>query len=50
MTQSLSRGGPGLGAVFGPGNMEKLVKEAGFGSFRILDIFMPTNMFFTATA
>lgn len=46
MTQSLARGGPGLGAVFGPGNMEKLAKAAGFGHFEIVDIPNPTNLFF----
>jgi SAM-dependent methyltransferase len=36
MTQSLARGGAGLGAVWGRQRAEELASEAGFGSFREL--------------
>jgi 2-polyprenyl-3-methyl-5-hydroxy-6-metoxy-1,4-benzoquinol methylase len=49
MTQSLARGGPGLGTCMGPGQTEKLVREAGFRGFRMLDIKSMTNLFYTAT-
>jgi hypothetical protein len=49
MTQSLARGGPGLGTCMGPGQTEKLVRAAGFGSFRTLDIKSMTNLFYAAT-
>jgi 2-polyprenyl-3-methyl-5-hydroxy-6-metoxy-1,4-benzoquinol methylase len=48
MTQSLARGGPGLGTCMGPGETEKLVREAGFGQFRMLDIKSMTNLFYAA--
>src|SRR4029453_19336843 len=38
MTQSLARGVPGLGTCMGPATAEKLLKEAGFKNFKILDI------------
>jgi ubiquinone/menaquinone biosynthesis C-methylase UbiE len=49
MTQSLARGGPGLGTCMGPGTTHRLVKEAGFGGFRILDIKSQVNLFYAAT-
>lgn len=48
MTQSLARGGPGLGTCMGPGTAEKLVKEAGFKSFQILDLKSQVNLFYAA--
>jgi 2-polyprenyl-3-methyl-5-hydroxy-6-metoxy-1,4-benzoquinol methylase len=49
MTQSLARGGPGLGSFMGPGQTEKLLREAGFRGFRMLDIKSMTNLFYAAT-
>ncbi|TMH63378.1 MAG: class I SAM-dependent methyltransferase [Betaproteobacteria bacterium] len=49
MTQSLACGGPGLGTCMGPGQTEKLVREAGFRGFRMLDIKSMTNLFYAAT-
>jgi 2-polyprenyl-3-methyl-5-hydroxy-6-metoxy-1,4-benzoquinol methylase len=48
MTQSLARGGPGLGTCMGPATTEKLLKEAGFASFRILDVKSQVNLFYAA--
>ena len=48
MTQSLARGGPGLGACLGPAATERLVREAGFARFRALDIKSQTNLFYAA--
>jgi len=48
MTQSLARGGPGLGTCMGPAQTEKLVREAGFRQFRMLDIKSMTNLFYSA--
>ena len=48
MTQSLARGGPGLGTCLGPAGTEKLVREAGFTKFRALDIKSMTNLFYAA--
>ena len=48
MTQSLARGGPGLGTCMGPGQAEKLLREAGFRQFRMLDIKSMTNLFYAA--
>ncbi|MEA3193718.1 MAG: hypothetical protein QOD26_2051 [Betaproteobacteria bacterium] len=48
MTQSLARGGPGLGTCMGPAATEKLVREAGFGRFERLDIKSLTNLFYAA--
>ena len=48
MTQSLARGGPGLGTCMGPGQTEKLVREAGFRQFRMLDVKSMTNLFYAA--
>lgn len=49
MTQSLARGGPGLGTCMGPAQTEKLAREAGFRQFRMLDIKSMTNLFYAAT-
>jgi ubiquinone/menaquinone biosynthesis C-methylase UbiE len=38
MTQSLARGGPGLGTCMGPARAKALVQDAGFTRFEILDI------------
>jgi 2-polyprenyl-3-methyl-5-hydroxy-6-metoxy-1,4-benzoquinol methylase len=48
MTQSLAKGGPGLGTCLGPARTEELVRAAGFQSFRQLDIKSPTNLFYAA--
>ena len=49
MTQSLARGGPGLGTCMGPGTTEKLLREAGFSGFRALDVKSQVNLFYAAT-
>ncbi|HWP25142.1 MAG TPA: class I SAM-dependent methyltransferase [Xanthobacteraceae bacterium] len=38
LTQSLARGGPGLGTCMGPARLGALLREAGFTRFDILDI------------
>jgi 2-polyprenyl-3-methyl-5-hydroxy-6-metoxy-1,4-benzoquinol methylase len=48
MTQSLARGGPGLGTCLGPAATEALVRRAGYGRFRRLDIKSLTNLFYSA--
>lgn len=48
MTQSLARGGPGLGTCMGPATAEKLLREAGFESFQMLDIKSQVNLFYAA--
>lgn len=48
MTQSLARGGPGLGTCMGPAATEKLAREAGFSRFERLDIRSLTNLFYAA--
>ena len=48
MTQSLARGGPGLGTCMGPAATEKLVGEAGFSRCERLDIKSLTNLFYAA--
>jgi 2-polyprenyl-3-methyl-5-hydroxy-6-metoxy-1,4-benzoquinol methylase len=48
MTQSLARGGPGLGTCLGPAATEKLVREAGFSRFEKLDLKSLTNLFYAA--
>ena len=48
MTQSLARGGPGLGTCMGPATTEKLLKEAGFKSFEILEVKSQVNLFYAA--
>jgi ubiquinone/menaquinone biosynthesis C-methylase UbiE len=46
MTVSLSQGGEGLGAAYGPKQAESLCRAAGFGRFRRLDIENPFNAFY----
>jgi 2-polyprenyl-3-methyl-5-hydroxy-6-metoxy-1,4-benzoquinol methylase len=48
MTQSLARGGPGLGTCLGPAATEKLVRQAGYTRFQRLDIKSLTNLFYSA--
>ena len=48
MTQSLARGGPGLGTCLGPARTEALLRTAGFQGFERLDIKSPTNLFYAA--
>lgn len=48
MTQSLARGGPGLGTCLGPAGTERLVREAGFREFKRLDLKSQTNLFYSA--
>ena len=48
MTQSLARGGPGLGTCLGPAGTERVVREAGFTRFRTLDLKSQTNLFYAA--
>ena len=48
MTQSLACGGPGLGTCLGPSATEALVRQAGYTSFRRLDIRSLTNLFYAA--
>jgi 2-polyprenyl-3-methyl-5-hydroxy-6-metoxy-1,4-benzoquinol methylase len=48
MTQSLARGGPGLGTCMGPARTESLLRAAGFQGFEQLDIKSPTNLFYAA--
>ncbi len=46
MTQSLAKGGPGLGTCYGTANMQALMRQAGFSRFEILDIRSPVNVFY----
>jgi 2-polyprenyl-3-methyl-5-hydroxy-6-metoxy-1,4-benzoquinol methylase len=48
MTQSLARGGPGLGTCLGPAATERLVRQAGYTRFQRLDIKSLTNLFYCA--
>ena len=48
MTQSLARGGPGLGTCMGPRKTEELVRQASFRDFQMLDIKSMTNLFYVA--
>jgi len=48
MTQSLARGGPGLGTCLGPAATEALVRQAGYARFQRLDIRSLTNLFYCA--
>jgi 2-polyprenyl-3-methyl-5-hydroxy-6-metoxy-1,4-benzoquinol methylase len=48
MTQSLARGGPGLGTCLGPAATEALVRRAGYTRFQRLDIKSLTNLFYCA--
>lgn len=49
-TQSLARGGPGLGTCAGPTRIAELLSGAGFTEVRPLPIKSFTNMFFAASA
>jgi ubiquinone/menaquinone biosynthesis C-methylase UbiE len=49
MTQSLARGGPGLGTCMGPAITEKLLGDAGFTGFRVLEVKSQVNLFYAAT-
>jgi len=48
MTQSLARGGPGLGTCLGPAGTEKLVREAGFKEVKVLEIKSQVSLFYAA--
>jgi hypothetical protein len=48
MTQSLARGGPGLGTCLGPAGTERVVRAAGFTRFRPLELKSQTNLFYAA--
>jgi len=48
MTQSLARGGPGLGTCLGPAATEALVRRAGYTRVARLDIKSLTNLFYAA--
>jgi 2-polyprenyl-3-methyl-5-hydroxy-6-metoxy-1,4-benzoquinol methylase len=48
MTQSLARGGPGLGTCLGPAGTERLAREAGFREFKRLELKSQTNLFYSA--
>jgi 2-polyprenyl-3-methyl-5-hydroxy-6-metoxy-1,4-benzoquinol methylase len=48
MTQSLARGGPGLGTCMGPKTAESLLREAGFSRFEILPVKSQVNLFYAA--
>ena len=50
MTQSLARGGPGLGTCMGPGTTQKLLEQAGFSHFRVLDVKSQVNLFYAANS
>jgi hypothetical protein len=47
-TQSLARGGPGLGTCMGPAATQRLLKQAGYSDFRILDVKSQVNLFYAA--
>ena len=46
MTQSLARGGPGLGTCMGPAKLESLTRDAGFTRFERLDLRSNVLAFF----
>jgi 2-polyprenyl-3-methyl-5-hydroxy-6-metoxy-1,4-benzoquinol methylase len=48
MTQSLARGGPGLGTCLGPAATQALLREAGYARAELLDIRSLTNLFYAA--
>ncbi|MCX7629696.1 MAG: class I SAM-dependent methyltransferase [Geminicoccaceae bacterium] len=48
-TQSLARGGPGLGTCAGPERITELLRRAGFAEVRALPIKSFTNIFFAAS-
>ena len=43
-----SSSGPGLGTCLGPAGTERLLREAGFSRFRMLDLKSQTNLFYAA--
>ena len=48
MTQSLARGGPGLGTCMGPAQAEALLRAAGFARFEVLPVKSQVNLFYAA--
>ena len=48
MTQSLARGGPGLGTCLGPAATSKLLHDAGFSRVEQLNLKSLTNLFYAA--
>lgn len=48
MTQSLAKGGLGLGTCMGPLKTEQLVRDAGYSHFETLDIKSKVNLFYVA--
>jgi ubiquinone/menaquinone biosynthesis C-methylase UbiE len=48
MTQSLARGGPGLGTCMGPARTATLLHEAGFTRFEVLDLKSRVLAFYVA--
>ena len=48
MTQSLAKGGPGLGTCMGPARTSALMREAGFSRIEVLDIKSQVNSFYAA--
>ena len=48
MTQSLARGGPGLGTCLGPAATRNLLHDAGFSRVEPLDLKSLTNLFYAA--
>jgi hypothetical protein len=48
MTQSLARGGPGLGTCMGPAQTEKLLRDAGFSRVEVLPIKSQVSLFYAA--
>lgn len=48
MTQSLARGGPGLGTCLGPARITRMLREAGFTEVEPLPIRSQVNLFFAA--
>jgi len=48
MTQSLARGGPGLGTCMGPERTESLLSDAGFSQVERLPIRSQTHLFYAA--
>ena len=48
--QSLSQGGPGLGACWGPQRAQRLAENAGFSTFNLLPIRVPALAFYQLMA
>lgn len=46
MTQSLAKGGVGLGTCLGPKKTQEILSQAGFSKFEILDIKSQVNLFY----